>query len=612
MAESERRHLERYREAAARYAAERLAMARTSRNLSYARLAVFLAAAATLLSIFPGPVPHAWLQVAAASAGFVTFALLVAWQSRVEWQQRWREALARVNADAAARLARDWTALPREEEAGPGAGHPYADDLDLFGHASVVQLLGWTGTSVGRATLSAWLSDGAPPEVVGARQLAVDELSALERDRERFAALGRMVAPASAALADLIAWGEAAPWFIPHAAAVWAVRLIAALTIGLIAAQAAGVVDGPLWMWPLIPSAILMAAFGKRIAQTFTHVFSRFGMVRHHAELFARMADTPCSSPAVRRLQETLRASGTTAAREMERLARIERMADLRRVAIFHPVIMLLTLWDFHVLTALERWQGVAGPHLRAWYAALGEFDALMALASLRHDHAGWAFPEIDPAADAFEAHGLGHPLIADDRRVTNDVTVGPPGSFLMVTGSNMSGKSTLLRAIGVNVALAQAGAPVCAERLRMPPLRLCTSMRVADSLEAGVSYFMAALQRLKLVVTAAQSGREGDPRLMYLLDEVLQGTNTAERQVAVRRVLAHLLALPTIGAVTTHDLELAECDELAAACRSVHFSEGIEPDGDGVRLTFDFRLRPGIATSRNALMLLRSVGLDG
>jgi DNA mismatch repair ATPase MutS len=329
-------------------------------------------------------------------------------------------------------------------------------------------------------------------------------------------------------------------------------------------------------------------------------------------ELFAQMADPSFSSPLLRQLQAELRASGTTAAREMDRLSRIAQLADLRLVTLIHPVITLATLWDFHVLVALERWQAETAPHLRRWYAALGQFDALAAMASLRHDNPSWAFPEIDQSCALFEAEQLGHPLIAGDHRVANDVTVGPTGSFLMVTGSNMSGKSTLLRAIGVNVVLAQAGAPVCAERLRMPPLRLCTSIRVQDSLEAGVSYFMAALQRLKLVVETARSVRDEEPRLLYLLDEVLQGTNTAERQVAVRRVLRHLLDRRTIGVVTTHDLELADCDELAAACQAVHFTEGVERHDEGVRLVFDYRLRPGVATSKNALKLLQSVGLDG
>jgi DNA mismatch repair ATPase MutS len=217
----------------------------------------------------------------------------------------------------------------------------------------------------------------------------------------------------------------------------------------------------------------------------------------------------------------------------------------------------------------------------------------------------------VSPDADRVAARGLGHPLLPDAQRVVNDVEVGPPGSLLLVTGSNMSGKSTLLRSIGVNVVLAQMGAPVCAEDLSMPPLAVYTSMRVQDSLEAGVSYFMAALQRLKFIVEAARRSPHGAPRLMYLLDEILQGTNTAERQVAVRHILGHLLALPVIGAVTTHDLELGSSPELVQACRSVHFTEGVEDGEEGARLSFDYKLRPGVATSRNALKLLRLVGLD-
>ncbi len=601
----------RYRGAADRYEADRVALARQSRHLSYARLAVFLASAASILSLFPGPVPYTAVRIGAGAAGFLVFFALVSWHGRIEWREKWIAALAQVNADAAARVLRDWNALAPDRVAGPGPTHPYADDLDLFGHASVFQLLGWTGTDAGRATLAGWLTEAAAPATIRERQQAVEELAGLERDRETFAALGRLVEPAREALDGFFAWADAGPWFTRLRAAGWTVRLLTALTLGLLAAHIGGMIDGPLWLWPMGVTLVLMAVFGKRVAQTFTRVFSSLGAVRHHAELFAQVAAAPCSSPLAQRLQADLRASGTTAAREMARLSRIERTADLRRVALFHPVIVLLTLWDFHVLAALEAWQRQVGPHLRRWYAALGQFDALAALAALRYDNPTWAFPEIDESSALLEARELGHPLIPADRRVANDVTVGPPGGFLMVTGSNMSGKSTLLRAIGVNVVLAQAGAPVCAERLRMPPLRPCTSMRVQDSLEAGVSYFMAALQRLALVVATARSARDGGPRVLYLLDEVLQGTNTAERQVAVRRVLRHLLDLPTIGVVTTHDLELADCSELAAACRPVHFSEGVERDGEGVRLVFDYRLRPAVATSRNALKLLQIVGLD-
>jgi hypothetical protein len=601
----------RYLDDAARHGEERDRCRRQSRRLSYARLVVFLSAAACLLSLFPGPVSHATLRVGAGLAGFVTFVVLVGWHSRVEERERWCATLVQVNEEAAARIARDWDALPPAVVHGPGPGHAYADDLDIFGHASVFQLLGSVGTDAGRATLAGWLTTSAPPRVVRHRQQAVAELASREREREEFAALGRIIEPAQHALDGLYEWAETGAWFITRAWAPWAIRLLAVALVGLLAAHIAGAIDRALWLYPLAASIMLTAVFGKRIATTYTRVFSRSRLVRHHAALFARIGEATFTSPQLKALQEDLGRSGLTASREMAKLSLIEQFADLRLVPLLHPLITLFTLWDFHVLVELERWQTRAAPHLRRWFAALGEFDALSAIAWVKHDNPDWAFPEIEGASSRLEARQLGHPLIAGDRRVPNDVLVGPPGRFLMVTGSNMSGKSTLLRAIGVNAVLAQVGAPVCATRMTLPPLAVFTSIRVQDSLEEGVSYFMAALQRLKLVVSAARAVGPGEPMLLYLLDEVLQGTNTAERQVAVRRIVHHLLTLRVIGAVTTHDLELAAAEDLAPVCDAVHFTEGVEHQDEGLRLSFDYLLKPGVATSRNALKLLKSVGLE-
>jgi DNA mismatch repair ATPase MutS len=201
----------------------------------------------------------------------------------------------------------------------------------------------------------------------------------------------------------------------------------------------------------------------------------------------------------------------------------------------------------------------------------------------------------------------VGHPLIAGDRRVANDVSVGPAGAILLITGSNMSGKSTLLRAIGLNAVLAQAGAPVCAASLAMPAVELQTSIRVQDSLELGLSYFMAALARLKQIVDAAERGARPGWRLLYLLDEVLQGTNSVERGLAVRAVARHLLDANAIGAMTTHDLALAGEEPLRSHAVLVHFTEQVHADGS---MTFDYRLRPGLATSTNALRLMQAIGI--
>ena len=317
--------------------------------------------------------------------------------------------------------------------------------------------------------------------------------------------------------------------------------------------------------------------------------------------------DMTFAAPALRRLQQRLTADGSSAEACMHRLDRIVGFAQLRTgAAIFHFVIQAVTLWDFHVLLALERWRRTAGTRLRDWLNALAELDALAVLAAPRDENPTWAVPEIS-REPRLVAQALGHPLIPDSRRVANDVEVGPPGTLLLVTGSNMSGKSTLLRAIGVNAVLAQAGTCVCAARLTMPALDLYTSVSVHDSLERGLSYFMAALARLKAVIDAAEHERPGRV-LLYLLDEILQGTNSAERAIAVRAVARHLLAAHAIGAMTTHDLSLAAEEPLEKAARLVHFTEIVEEAGT---MRFDYRLRPGLATSRNALRLMKMIGIE-
>ena len=237
--------------------------------------------------------------------------------------------------------------------------------------------------------------------------------------------------------------------------------------------------------------------------------------------------------------------------------------------------LQFVFLYDFHALNLLEAWQARYGRYARRWFLALGRFEALCSLAAVVHDQPRWTIPEVDASADRVQARGLGHPLLPGETCVANDVEIGPAGSFLLVTGSNMSGKSTLLRAIGVNVVLAQAGAPVCAEHLLMPPVALATSVRVRDSLETGVSFYMAELMRLKEIVDLARDANSRKDRaILYLLDEILLGTNSKERHIAVVRVLQHLLHRGTIGAISTHDLDLAASGQLATVCRSVHFCE--------------------------------------
>lgn len=590
-------------------AADRDRLGRTASNLSNFRFLAFAAGIAALV--------WAELRPEVGAVAFTLFGLsllsffaLIVVHSRVGARQRRAAELATINEQAAARLRRDWDALPPPpERARPR--HPYAHDLDILGHASLARLLGTTGTGVGRGRLRGWLLRPAPVDEARERQSAVRELVPRLDFRQDLQVAGRLAGdPDRHALRAFIAWAEQGPWLVYRPLTRWISRLIPLATLVLAVLHIEGTLDRPWWMITLFAGIVFSATMSKRVHGIFERASLGDAGLRHYADVVRTIQRQEFDSEPLRKARAAL-VDESDAADELDRLGWLTELADLRHNGMFYILLHWPTLWDFHVLTGLERWQKRAGGRVRAWVDAVGDLDALAALAAPAHDEPGWTFPElVDPPESGarFVAEELAHPLLTADERIPNDVEVGPPGTFLMVTGSNMSGKSTLLRAIGVNAVLALAGGPVCARRLTTPPLDVFTSMRIEDSLERGVSLFMAELQRLKMVVDAADAA--GQRPVLYLLDEILHGTNTAERQVAVREVLSHLLRSHAVGAISTHDLELAAAETLASAVVPVHFQETVHPEGHVPPMTFDYRLREGIATSTNALKLVRLVGL--
>ena len=296
-------------------------------------------------------------------------------------------------------------------------------------------------------------------------------------------------------------------------------------------------------------------------------------------------------------------------------LRSVASMGGLRASAatfLLYVPLQIFGLWDVWVLQRLESWQRKYGPFVPQWFEALGELEALMSLAAIRYENPDWVYPSWNQGASEVQSKDLGHPLIQKQDRVCNDVRIGPNGTVLLVTGSNMSGKSTMLRSVGLNVALAGTGAPVCASFFSLPSIELATSIRVRDNLAEGVSFYMAELQRLKGVVDRARTLQsEPSRQSLFLLDEILQGTNSRERQIAVTQVLQHLLDCGAIGAISTHDLELADDQELMAVSETVHFRETIRPDANGTeKMTFDYKMHQGVSPTTNALRLLEMVGL--
>ena len=593
-----------------RAAAERDRLSRRAGRVSNLRLIAFLTGIAALVwaELQPEQAPLALGLLALSVIGFL--ALVIHHSRLVQRQQRAAEMVA-VNEEALARLDRQWDGLPRVREE-PPRGHGYARDLDMFGHASVARFFSTTGTGIGRQRLHTWLLGAAPLEEARQRQDAVRELGPMLDFRQDLQVAGRLAGePEGRALDAFLEWAEDEPWLLHRPLLLWAARLIPLATLLLLVLHLEEVLARPWWIPTLLAGGVLAMAFGRRLHALLDRASLGDTSLRHLAELVERVQEATFEAPQLRKIQDAL-TRDCDARQELEKLGWITELADLRHGGLFYVVVHLPTLWDFHVLAALERWQTRAGRHAREWTEAIAALDALAALSAPPLDEPGWTLPDLVAEADGLEAEGLAHPLLPAGGRVPNDVTVGPAGTFLMVTGSNMSGKSTLLRSLGVNVVLAQAGGPVCAQRLRLPPLEVQSSMRVEDSLERGVSLFMAELQQLKRVVDAADAAdeRAEGPRLLYLLDEILHGTNSAERQVAVREVLGHLLRRSAIGAISTHDLELAAAEPLNQAVVPVHFRETVHPQGHEPPMTFDYRLREGIATSTNALKLVRLVGL--
>ena len=366
-----------------------------------------------------------------------------------------------------------------------------------------------------------------------------------------------------------------------------------------------------LWLLVLVANYAWTWTVKGELEAEMERLSAREGAFSGYAELLGLVAGEEFTAPGLVVIRSRLAASGLDAARELARLHRLSELSDVRHSSV-HTLLQAAMAWDLLLLERVGAWQRRAGRFAGEWLAAAGELEVLAAFGGGRFDHPDWAFAEVDPTAECLTARALGHPLLEDPARVGNDVEVGPRGRLLLVTGSNMSGKSTLLRAIGVNALLAQAGAPVCAQALRLPTLAVETSGRIDDSLVEGVSFFLAELQRLQQIVARAAAPAGDAPRVLFLLDEILRGTNSEERRIAVGKIVERLLASGAIGAVSTHDLEIARVPALAAHLHNVHFRETVEEGPDGPRMTFDYRLREGLATTTNALVLLRLVGLDG
>ena len=564
------------------------------------RALVFTAGAVVAGLILFKRLPSQWWW--AVGAALAVYALLAVLHHQVFLREERQRLYVKLNERGLARLTRGWHDFAERGERFLTGSHLYAADLDVFGQGSVFQLMNETATRAGEERLAAWLSWPAQAEEVRARQGAARELMPRVEFRQDVCVEARTVAKEKADPGLFIQWAESGPSLasIRWARPVAVVLPLVTLTLYVLGRME--VLPRGLWWLGLLAQLGVVWATRSTLRQMEEKMSAgEHGFVRY-APVFERVERERFEHPELRRVQAGLQHEGEPpVSTHLKRFSWLYSFVEFKRHQ-FHPIVHLFTLWDVHALFALEKWREKHGARVRGWFEALAELEALSCLAGLAFDRPGFLWPTVEGDGPRVKAVGVGHPLL--DNPVLNDVELPGPGSALLLTGSNMSGKTTLLRALGLNAVLALAGAPVCAKAFSLSPLQVLTSMRVKDSLERGVSYFYAEVQRIKAVLDAAVAAKG---QAMFLLDEILLGTNTRERQIASREVLKLLLATGACGGVTTHDLSLANlAEEYGGKVVNMHFRDHLENG----KMVFDYQLRPGVVDTTNALRVLRMAGV--
>ncbi len=568
------------------------------RLIGNARLATGIAGAGMAFFVFGETVIPAWALV----IPVLLFWVLVVLHARVVERLEGANRAVVFYERGVERLENKWMGKGEQGERFRNPGHVYEEDLDIFGKGSLFELLCTVRTRSGEDKLAKWLLAPASSAEATERQQAIQELRERVDLREDLAVLGDALRSNTDPDA-VAAWAEAPPVTFFRGANILEALLAAAVvvTFGLYMARFATRTPFLTALLVELTCAFLLGSKTLHVTGAVNSPARDLGLL---AKLLARLESESFDAPLLMRLRNGLAESGLVASAQIGRLRRLVSLLDWQRNILFAPIAMAI-LWSAQIAMAIERWRAVSGNHVRGWIGGVGEFEALFALAGYAFEHPLDTFPElIDVEGGWFEAIGLGHPLMPEEQFVRNDVRLGRDVRLLIISGSNMSGKSTLLRSVGLNVVLAWAGAPVRANRLSLSPLVVGASIRVVDSLQDGRSRFYAEITRLREIVNLLGGGRT----VLFLMDELLSGTNSHDRKIGAAAIVRKLIDRGAIGMITTHDLALAHiAEDLPGRAVNVHLADTLE---DG-RLHFDFKLREGVVERSNALDLMRSVGLE-
>jgi len=586
-----------YQSREAEFSASAGRLQKLSDRLSMERLAAFaggLVLFAVLLSF------SVIAAVATLAAALIMFTWLVIKYETTERRRKRYKHLTEINRLELKCLEGDFPGFKSGEEYAE-RDHPYSYDLDIFGKASLFQYICRTTSRPASDRLADYLKQPAGREEILLRQQAVAELQPLTDWRQELMTLGYLNADAGNDPAPLMQWLESEDLFRKTGREKIITICLSLLAVAGIIAVLAG-----------LPAAILAPVFGVN----FIFYFTRFRNISKLQEQISRSSDLlkayssiiklienrKFTSPLLQKLQSAF-SDEIAASDRIRQFSKLVSRLDYRLNVLVSAPLNLLFFTDIHFCLALEKWKREHAPRIPGWFASMAEFEALASLANMSFNNPGWVYPQVTEDYFVFRAEEMGHPLIPAGRRISNSFDTEGAGKAIIVTGSNMSGKSTFLRTCGVNAVLAFAGAPVCASAFTVSLVRLHSSMRISDSLEENISSFYAELRRLRAII----SGAESDPKVFLLLDEILRGTNSDDRYTGSVALIRQLTGYGAVAMVATHDLRLAGLEqELPQSIDNYHFDVKVHDE----ELFFDYRLTPGICSSFNASLLMKKMGI--
>lgn len=576
---------------------------KTEMLLSNLRLVVFVIGAAAAVWMF---LRRDFAMMAAALIFFsVAFLYLVIRHSKLINRIKYTKVLRDINRDSLKRLSGDWHTFADNGADFADENHRYAGDLDVFGKGSVFQWINTANTYIGRIKLSELLSGvvGGWQDILE-RQEAVDELVKMLAWRQRLMAEGLIKSERMHNPEEFMSWAKESNEIFRKPWAKVILRICPAITVLLVLA---GLIMNIIsWHWPVAALVIQygLLSYKAKERKVLFSINERYNSdLRVYYNMLKHVETYPFKSLHILSILNEIKHNGESQAyRQLDKLSGIiDSVSD--RSNAFYFFFNILTLWDFQNLIALEAWKQKSGAFIKSWLEGLGRIEALASLAVIGFENPNWAKPVISDGGEAvLEAKEMGHPLLSG-KRVHNSMAITDQTKVMLITGSNMSGKSTLLRTAGINLVLAYAGAPVCADAMRASIMEIYSCMRVRDNLEESISSFYAELLRIKEIVSEAKSGKQ----MFYLLDEIFKGTNSLDRHKGASVLIQSLSLTNSIGMVSTHDLELCDLAEKNERVVNYHFREYYRAG----KIHFDYELRPGPSTTRNALYLMRLAGIE-